>query len=69
MSSQAQLQANALGNIKEIKSIIKVFNEDLIERSKSDETIEALLKARSDFIDNLLTNCWCDLLALSLIHI
>tara|TARA_R110002074_G_scaffold402342_1_gene608110 strand:- start:49255 stop:51891 length:2637 start_codon:yes stop_codon:yes gene_type:complete len=63
VSSQAQLQANALGNIKEIKSIIKVFNEDLIERSKSDETIEALLKARSDFIDNLLTNCWCDLLA------
>ncbi len=49
-------------SIADIKALIRTFNESILERAKSDVTIEALLEERSDFIDHLLTNCWCDIL-------
>lgn len=51
-------------NIVETKKLIQKFNDELLERAKSDETIEALLEARSDFIDHLLTGCWNDILGI-----
>ena len=62
MSSPTQPHTTS-SNIAEIKSLIADFNDALMQRSKSDETIETLLKARSDFIDKLLINCWRDFLA------
>ena len=49
-------------SISDVKSLISEFNENTLQRAKSEVTIEALLEERSDFIDHLLTNCWRDIL-------
>jgi len=58
MSLQQSANERAPQGIGEIKKLIQTFNDELLERAKSDESIESLLEARSDFIDHLLTNCW-----------
>ncbi|ORU93101.1 MAG: bifunctional uridylyltransferase/uridylyl-removing protein [Cycloclasticus sp. symbiont of Bathymodiolus heckerae] len=58
MSSDIPSAPSPMHSIPEIKARIQEFNEDLLERAKSDEIIEVLLEARSDFIDLLLTECW-----------
>ena len=52
----------AAHKIADIKALIQAFNNELHTRAKSGETVETLLKARSDFIDQLLTNYWNEIL-------
>lgn len=57
------LTTTSAPSIADIKATIKQFNEQLKARSTSGISIELLLKERSDFIDQLLSHCWVDLLA------
>jgi len=44
--------------IGEIKEDIKSFQSSLYERFDAGDAVEALLEARSDYIDHLLSDCW-----------
>jgi len=57
------LATTSAPSIADIKATIKQFNDQLKERSAEGINIEQLLKERSDFIDQLLSQCWGDLLA------